>query len=103
MNQNYEMKRTLLIDNLKKVFGDKIDIKDIPAGLHFMARFKTAESYDYIEAKAKEYKLEIYTLKRFSLENESEPKKYAELILGFANINTDDIAEAVERLYKIIG
>lgn len=103
MNQNYEMKRTLLIDNLKEVFEDKIDIKDIPAGLHFMARFKTDKNYDYIEEKAKEYKLEIYTLKRFSLENESKPRNHVELILGFANINIDDISEAVKRLSKIIG
>ncbi|SDK84902.1 GntR family transcriptional regulator / MocR family aminotransferase [Lacicoccus qingdaonensis] len=103
MNQNYEMKRTLLIDHLKKEFAGKVNIKDIPAGLHFMARFKTDKSYDYIEEKSKEYKLEIYTLKRFSLENESEPKRHADLILGFANINSEDIGEAVERLYKIIG
>ena len=103
MNQNYEMKRTLLIDNLHKTFGSKIDIKDIPAGLHFMARFETDKSYEYIEEKAKEYKLEIYTLRRFSLENESKPHNHIELILGFANIKTEDISDAVQRLAKIIG
>ncbi|WP_462421532.1 MocR-like transcriptional regulator GabR [Salinicoccus sp. Marseille-QA3877] len=103
MNQHYEMKRTLLIDSLEKVFGGKIDIKDIPAGLHFMARFETDKSYDHIEEKANEHKLEIYTLKRFSLENESKPKNHIDLILGFANIKTEDINEAVKRLSKIIG
>src|SRR5699024_949011 len=46
MNSHYENNRMILIEALKNHFNEKIDIVDVPAGLHFIARFKTGRSYD---------------------------------------------------------
>ncbi|MEJ8777985.1 MocR-like transcriptional regulator GabR [Pseudogracilibacillus sp. ICA-222130] len=101
MTQHYEKKRNLLIQTLKNTFKDTCTIHDIPAGLHFTASFITDKSYEEIERLAEEAKLEIYTLKRFSLNDEYKQSKNIELIIGFANTKTDEIKEAISRLYHI--
>lgn len=103
MNHHYEIKRELIIKHLNLRFGNTLYIEDIPAGLHFLASFKTTKSYQEIEERAIREKLEIYTMKRFILKEIYTLKDSIDLVIGFANINEEDIPEAVERLYKIIG
>lgn len=67
MNNHYEMKRENLIKELKWKFRNDIKIKNVPAGLHFIAEFKTDKGYKEIEERAKKEKLEIYSMKRFNL------------------------------------
>ncbi len=102
MNHYYETKRNLLITELTNVFGDDIFIKDIPAGLHFVAKFNTNKTYEEVELATKELKLEIYSIKRFSLKNEYKHTENIELVIGFAIIKKEDIKEAVARLAKAI-
>jgi GntR family transcriptional regulator / MocR family aminotransferase len=102
MNHYYEMKRKVLISELINCFGEDITIDDVPAGLHFLAHFKTNKDYKKIEEKAKQEKLEVYTLKRFLLGNCYNEKNNISLVVGFANINEDQIHEAVNRLYRVI-
>jgi len=102
MNQQYERKRNCLIKYLKKKFKDSIMIDDIPAGLHFLATFKTNKSYADIEQKAQQKKLEIYSMRRFMLQHKYKHTNEIELVLGFANIHIEDIPEAVDRLYHVI-
>ena len=103
MNHHYEMKRKLLIKHLRLKFGNDLDIEDIPAGLHFLAHFQTTRSYEQIEERAEQNKLEIYSIKRFMLKNSNTVEDKIDLVIGFANINEENIPEAVERLYKVIG
>jgi GntR family transcriptional regulator/MocR family aminotransferase len=103
MNHHYEMKRKLLIKHLRLKFGNDLDIEDIPAGLHFLAHFQTARSYEQIEERAVQNKLEIYSIKRFILKKSYTVKNKIDLVIGFANITEKNIPEAVERLYRIIG
>lgn len=103
MNHHYEIKRDLIIKHLNLKFGNTLYIADIPAGLHFLASFKTTKSYQEIEERAKWEKLEIYSMKRFILKEKYTLKNSIELVIGFANISKENIPEAVERLYKIIG
>src|SRR5699024_4009140 len=84
MHNQYELKRTILIQELTNKFDDNIIIKDIPAGLHFVAKFNTIKSYTEIEELANELNLEIYTMKRFSLKNEDNNSDKIELVIGFA-------------------
>lgn len=102
MNKHYEKKRTLLIEHLEKKFKDAIVINDIPAGLHFTANFDTKRNYDEIEKRADEYELELYSMRRFLLDQEPSLSQGIELLLGFASIHEQTIEEAVERLYKIV-
>lgn len=83
-------------------FGNNIDIKDTQAGLHFIIEVVSPYTYEEIEVRAKEFKLELYTINRFNvkaLQNNSERKT---LIIGFSKIEQQQIPEAVQRLKKII-
>ncbi|AXI10327.1 GntR family transcriptional regulator [Oceanobacillus zhaokaii] len=102
MNKHYEEKRKKLVIKLKEKFMNSINIQDIPAGLHFLAYFKSAKSYDEIRKAAKQEKLELYTIQRFLLKEDRELSDDIQLVIGFANIKPEEIDEAVERLYRII-
>ncbi|TCP29630.1 GntR family transcriptional regulator [Scopulibacillus darangshiensis] len=102
MNHHYEMKRRLLIKELHIRFRGDVDIEDVPAGLHFLAQFRTDKGYEEIEEQAKQEKLEIYSMRRFMLKNKYKEKEKVELVIGFANIHEEKIVEAVDRLYRVI-
>ncbi|GIO23553.1 PLP-dependent aminotransferase family protein [Oceanobacillus sp. J11TS1] len=102
MNHHYEMKRRLLIDQLYSKFKQEVYIEDIPAGLHFLARFKSDKTYEEVETKAKEEKLEIYTMRRFMLKEKKRMNNWIELVIGFANIDEEEIPEALDRLDRVI-
>lgn len=103
MTNHYEMKRKQLIKKLKSRFKQRIDIDDIPAGLHFLAHFYTDQTYEAIEKRAEQERLEVYSMKRFTLQPNSEREKYKiSLVIGFANIQKDQMNEAIERLDRII-
>ncbi|WP_440858590.1 MocR-like transcriptional regulator GabR [Staphylococcus shinii] len=102
MHQLYGKKRACLIEELQMTFGNNIDIKDTQAGLHFIIEVVSPYTYEEIEARAKEFKLELYTINRFNvkaLQNNSERKT---LIIGFSKIEQQQIPEAVQRLKKVI-
>ena len=102
MNHTYETKRKILISELINCFGEKIIIEDIPAGLHFLAHFRTDKTYEEIDECTKQEKLEVYTFKRFMLSNQYHQKNFISLVIGFANIQVENITEAVNRLFRII-
>lgn len=103
MNHQYELKRKLLIKHLQIKFSNSVDIEDIPAGLHFLARFHTTRSYEEIEKRAIQEKLEIYSMRRFMLSKIETANENIGLVIGFANIQEDQIPEAVERLFNILA
>lgn len=102
MNHHYEIKRQLVKKQLQQRFQNDVQIKDIPAGLHFFAQFKSDKSYEAIEDNARNEKLEIYSMKRFMLEHKYKEEGIIDLVIGFANIKTADIPEAMERLYRVV-
>lgn len=102
MNNHYEKKREILIKELKMKFRNGVQIKNVPAGLHFIAEFKTDKGYKEIEERAKKEKLEIYSMKRFNLSGNIEERNKIILVIGFANIKNEDIPIAIDRLYRII-
>ncbi|MGJ9386064.1 PLP-dependent aminotransferase family protein [Salipaludibacillus sp. CF4.18] len=103
MTLHYEMKRKMLIKQLLTTFKDDIHIKDVPAGLHFLAHFKTSQKYDDINERANREKLEIYSIERFTFDSKyKDDENSISLVIGFATIKTEEIREAVYRLYRII-
>jgi GntR family transcriptional regulator / MocR family aminotransferase len=102
MNHQYEIRRKLLITELLERFRENIQIEDMSAGLHFLAHFTTEKSYQEIELKAAQLKLEIYSMRRFTLTQNASMEKRISLILGFANLKEENIREVVERLYFAI-
>jgi GntR family transcriptional regulator / MocR family aminotransferase len=104
MNHQYESRRKTLIKHLQIRFGEEIIIEDVPAGLHFLARFHSEKDYQEIEERAKQLKLEVYSMRRFMLTNNTlQDENLIELILGFANISEETVPEAVDRLYRIFN
>ncbi|AMQ07845.1 PLP-dependent aminotransferase family protein [Sporosarcina psychrophila] len=102
MNQHYNKKRKYLINELYLKFKKSIYIKDVPAGLHIFIKFNTNKTYSEIIENAQQEKLEIYTIKRFLLNDELENMNNIQLVIGFASIKEEDISDAVERLYRVI-
>jgi GntR family transcriptional regulator/MocR family aminotransferase len=102
MNLHYEMKRKRLIQQIKSQFGKNVIIEDIPAGLHFLAKFRTKKNYKEIEKAARNEKIEIYTIKRFITDCSNDTNGTAELVLGYANIEKEQIKEAVDRLGRVL-
>lgn len=102
MNNYYENNRTILIDSLRKHFKNKIEIVDVPAGLHFIAKFKTDNSYDDIKARAEERSLELYDIRRFSTGYVANDDAWKEYVLGFANLDTEEVDRIVKILYKVV-
>ena len=89
---------------MQRVFEDKITIQDIPAGLHFLVELDTALSYKDIEELAKERKIELYTIRRFFLQDTNMPETdKKKLIIGFANMKEDKVRESVERLASLFS
>lgn len=104
MNTYYKTKRALLVRELQHTFNAKIAIYDIPAGLHFLMDIETSLSYQEIEERAKEKKIELYTLRRFILsENELLLNNQKKIIIGFANLEDAHIQKAVQRLASIFS
>jgi GntR family transcriptional regulator / MocR family aminotransferase len=103
MNHKYETRRRILIKQLQLRFQENIHIENIPAGLHFLVHFKTTKSYEDILERAAQEKLEVYSMRRFILKNNDKEKNRIGLVIGFANINEEKIAKAVDRLYAVFN
>lgn len=102
MHQIYGKKRETLITHLSNTFTNNIRIKDTRAGLHFIVEVNTPFSYQEIESRAKEMKLELYTLNRFSVKALEKNSLYKTLIIGFSKIKQEQIPQAVQRLKEVI-
>lgn len=103
MHQHFAPLREELVTELKKRFGRKIIIEDVPAGLHFFTKITTSFTYEEIIERANKEELELFTVKRFWLKDEHLPKNgQVHCIIGFANLKYSQIHNAVERLYKVM-
>lgn len=102
MHQIYGKKRETLITHLSNTFTSNIRIKDTRAGLHFIVEVNTPFSYQEIESRAKEMKLELYTLNRFSVKALEKNSSYKTLIIGFSKIKQEQIPRAVQRLKEVV-
>lgn len=101
MNSYYETKRKILIKELANRFGDNLQIDNIPAGLHIFIHIKSNKDYEEIEERARQLRLEIYTMKRFLLTENKQKSGLINLVIGFANLPEDKIKEAVNRLFQV--
>ncbi|WP_412518836.1 PLP-dependent aminotransferase family protein [Staphylococcus simulans] len=101
MSHIYEEKRKKLVHILKNKLRKNITIKNIKAGLHFVIYVDSNYTYEQIEERAQNFKLELYTLRRFTAEDIS--KQLAEvIIIGFANIEDEKMEETVEILDEVL-
>ncbi|MDN6629950.1 MAG: PLP-dependent aminotransferase family protein, partial [Staphylococcus equorum] len=60
-------------------------------------------TYTEIETRAKAQKLELYTIKRFSVKTFQKNEAIKILIIGFSKIEQSQIPEAVNRLKQVLS
>lgn len=101
MHHIYTEKRELFLKVLNKEFKEDISIYDMEAGLHFLLSIKTSLTYQEIEQKAHDNSIELYTLRRFMVD-EPANSRVKTLIIGFAKIELEDIEPAILKLKEII-
>jgi GntR family transcriptional regulator/MocR family aminotransferase len=103
MNQIYEEKRTRLIGSLVKTFNGRVKIKGESAGLHFVADFETDRSEEEVLSRAKDRRVEVYGMNRFTLKKEqTKHEGTVSLVLGFAKIAADQIDKGTAKLYEAV-
>lgn len=102
MNHYYEKMRTSLIEKLTSYFGNKMDITNIPAGLHFLVKVQTSKTYQEIEAALQKVQLELYTIRRFLIGKDKYFERERYVIIGFAKLREEQMDEAIERLDKAL-
>ena len=102
MNYVYEKLRAVLIEKLTRLFQERIEITNIPAGLHFLVKVHTQKTYEEIEIDLVKQKLELYTIRRFLIQDDPTYLNERYLIIGFANINLEEIDEALSRLNRVL-
>lgn len=101
MNVHFSHVRDTLLQELKKQFKQSISIIDVPAGLHFLARFKTDRSYEEIAASLDTLGIELFPLTRFYLKKAMDTK-HPTFVIGFANLQPHEIPLAVKTLKRAI-
>ncbi|MFD2618559.1 MocR-like transcriptional regulator GabR [Terrilactibacillus laevilacticus] len=101
MKQLYQERREMLIKTLEIHFGDQMTIEGANAGLHFRITFTTGRTTEHILKRAKEEKIELYSMNPFYLTN-TESNQETSFILGFAKLPKEHIHEGVKRLYRAI-
>ncbi|WP_020008564.1 PLP-dependent aminotransferase family protein [Salinicoccus albus] len=102
MNHYYEKIRSALVKEIKNQYKDRVEITDIPAGLHFIAKFKSGKSYAEVEQKAKAHRLELYTLERFKIDDSPTEEDRISLVIGFAKLQEEEIRPVVDVLKQIV-
>lgn len=72
--------------------------------LHFIAEFRSDRTQHEILQRAKDRKLKMYGMDRFTLDEHVPGHKegFVPLVLGFSHMRPEDIKPAVKRLYDSI-
>jgi len=99
MKKLYLKRQTFLVSSLKKHFGDMVSISGGEIGLHIIAAFKDTRFDDELIKKIKSYGVHVEPVSNHS----STPDRHiSKLILGFANLDEDELNRGVQILYRAI-
>ncbi|KAA3627701.1 MAG: PLP-dependent aminotransferase family protein [Proteobacteria bacterium] len=100
MRKRYALRRTALIDALRRHFGEKAEITGTQAGLHLMVRLKDYSSGGLkrlIDA-AREKGIGLYSAAPLYLAPHEAPPC---LLMGYATLAPEEIQKAIEHLASI--
>lgn len=99
MKKLYLKRQKFLVDSLNEYFGDMVSISGCEIGLHIIATFKDTTFDATLIKQIKSYGVHVEPVSNHS----STPDRHiSKLILGFANLNKDEITRGVNVLYKAI-
>ncbi|OBR96435.1 MULTISPECIES: PLP-dependent aminotransferase family protein [Clostridium] len=97
-NRMQKKKHDALVESLKRMFGDKISIYGMNAGLHILVQVKENVSERELIERAHEVGVKVYPTSKFWKYPENSLK--GTVMLGFGGIKLDEINPAVKLLYK---
>ncbi|QFS47844.1 PLP-dependent aminotransferase family protein [Nostoc sphaeroides] len=98
MRSLYNQRRQILVQSLISQFGDRVQILGDNAGMHLMIKIDTYMSDEVIVQNAAQLGLGISAAHPYYLNNSPG----SEFILGYAELNEQQIQEGVRRLAQVI-
>ncbi len=98
MRSLYNQRRQILVQSLISQFGDRVQILGDNAGMHLMVKIDTDMSDEVIVQNAAQLGLGISAAHPYYLKNSPD----SEFILGYAELNEQQIQEGVRRLAEVI-
>ncbi|MEH1901060.1 MAG: hypothetical protein V7L04_06515 [Nostoc sp.] len=98
MRSLYEQRRQILVQSLISQFGDRVQILGDNAGMHLMVKIDTDMSDEVIVQDAAQIGLGISAAHPYYLDNSPG----SEFVLGYAELNEQQIEEGVRRLSQVI-
>lgn len=97
--RHYKKKHDVLIESLKKEFGDSISISGIGAGLHLLIQVKWPMKSEELIARAAQVGVNILPPSKLWFGKEDET--YGRILLGFGGIEAEAIPEAIKLLRHV--
>lgn len=92
-------KHDTLINAIKKIMGNKVNIYGHHAGLHILLKFTDEQKEEVLAQKALDYGVYVSSVRPFWLNKDNYPQD--SIVLGYGKIKEEDIVPAVELLNKI--
>ena len=102
MRRLYLKKRNYLIQCLKKEFGERVTITGAQAGMHFVATFKDVTFDKDFMDKIGEKNIEITTMNKHYISDNSASRIDNALIFGYGNTKTEQMENGIRLLADII-
>lgn len=102
IRREYQFRRDLLVDLLKRELGDHIRLSGLDTGLHLIAYLPSGTSDKIISAKAYQNSVMTTALTQYNVSENSTARPPA-LLLGFGDTNEYSIRKAGKMLARIIS
>ncbi|TJY44078.1 PLP-dependent aminotransferase family protein [Cohnella pontilimi] len=98
MKAIYRNRRTLLIDALKRHFGDDAVIRGDEAGMHIQVEFPLApDNIDWL--RSVEYGVKVHGVEDYCL---VKGRRTHQILLGYGNVRDEEIDEGIGRLHRFV-
>jgi len=98
MRRLYDRRRGVLVESLRKQFGDNVEIRGENAGMHVLIRFKSKMSDAEMIRRAAEHDVHLLSSADYYLLK----SRRGEFIFGYANLPESKIREGIQRLAKAL-
>lgn len=92
----YHEKKLLFMDTIRRVFGDRVDIKDTESGLHIVLTVKSACTSQDMFRKALERGCRVAPIQNYYWE--TVPESFPQVILYFSKIPSGEMETAIKLL-----
>ncbi|MFB6434372.1 PLP-dependent aminotransferase family protein [Bacillus thuringiensis] len=99
MKKIYKNRRDFLIQQLKSVFSNTINIFGYSTGLHLIVEFNQVQFTKELLEKIQQLGVKVYPVEAHAIE---KGKHHNRIIIGYGHLTTEEIKEGVSRLQRAI-